>query len=183
VLLAGPVDSPRVLDRRRIELSDPSIPHTIQPYHAGLHAERTDAGMLEKLARLVARRTQQELAELVRAYRSMGHQPTRIGIVVGSIIDPANDRQPTYSGPCPGRPALSHRRRDGGEGARHRLRGTGRTRALRDGGPHARRLAGSTTTCCHRPGTHRRPSLGGHGEDGGRGGVACPDGPLVRSLR
>jgi hypothetical protein len=40
VLLAGPVDSPRVLDRRRIQLSDPSVPDTIQTYHAGLHAER-----------------------------------------------------------------------------------------------------------------------------------------------
>jgi hypothetical protein len=32
VLLAGPVDSPCVLDRRRIKLSDPSVPDTIQPW-------------------------------------------------------------------------------------------------------------------------------------------------------
>ncbi|HEV2086522.1 MAG TPA: hypothetical protein VGR09_15710 [Gemmatimonadales bacterium] len=94
VLLAGPVDSPRVLDRRRIELSDPSVPDTIQPYHVGLHAERTDAGAIEQLTRLVARCAHQELAGLVRAYRAMGHQPTRIGIVVGSIIDPATIANP-----------------------------------------------------------------------------------------
>jgi hypothetical protein len=94
VLLAGPVGSPRVLDRRRIELSDPSVPDTIQPYHAGLHAERTDAGTVEQLTRLVAHSAQQELAGLVRAYRAMGHRPTRIGIVVGSTIDPATIANP-----------------------------------------------------------------------------------------
>ena len=94
VLLAGPVGSPRVLDRRRIELSDPSVPDTMQPNHAGLHAERTDASTVEQLTRLVARCAHQELASLVRAYRAMGHQPTRIGIVVGSIIDPATIANP-----------------------------------------------------------------------------------------
>jgi hypothetical protein len=94
VLLAGPVDSPRVLDRRRVELSDPSVPDTIQPYHAGLHAEQTSADTVEQLTRLVARCAEQELAGLVRAYRAMGHQPTRIGIVVGSIIDPATIANP-----------------------------------------------------------------------------------------
>jgi len=89
VLLAGPVDSPCVLDRRRIELSDPSIPDTTQPYHAGLHTERTDAGAVEQLTRMVARCAHQSVATLVRAYRAMGHKPARIGIVVGSIIDPA----------------------------------------------------------------------------------------------
>ena len=94
VLLAGPVGSPRVLDRRRIELSDPSVPDTMQPYHAGLHAERTDASTVEQLTRVVARCAQQELARLVQAYRAIGHQPTRIGIVVGSIIDPATIANP-----------------------------------------------------------------------------------------
>jgi hypothetical protein len=94
VLLAGPVGSPRVLDRRRIELSDPSVPDTMQPYHAGLHAERTDAASVEQLTRVIARCAHQELAGLVRAYREMGHQPTRIGIVVGSIIDPATIANP-----------------------------------------------------------------------------------------
>jgi hypothetical protein len=94
VLLAGPVDSPRVLDRRRIELSDPSVPDTIQPYHAGLHTERTESDSVEQLTELVARWAHQELAGLVRAYRAMGHQPTRIGIVVGSIIDPETIANP-----------------------------------------------------------------------------------------
>ena len=94
VLLAGPVGSPHVLDRRRIELSDPSVPDTMQPYHAGLHAERIDPGAVEQLTRLVARCAHQELAGLVRAYRAMGYQPTRIGIVVGSIIDPATIANP-----------------------------------------------------------------------------------------
>jgi hypothetical protein len=94
VLLAGPVGSPRVLDRRRIELSDPLVPDTMQPYHADLHAERTDAGAVEQLTRVIARCAHQELAGLVGAYRAMGYQPTHIGIVVGSIIDPATIANP-----------------------------------------------------------------------------------------
>ena len=94
VLLAGPLDSPRVVDRRRIELNDPSVPDTMQPYHAGLHAERTDAGAVERLTRLVVRSAHQELAGLIRAYGAMGYEPTRIGIVVGSIVDPASIANP-----------------------------------------------------------------------------------------
>jgi hypothetical protein len=94
VLLAGPVTAPRVLDRRRIELSDPTVPETTQPYHAGLHAERTDARALARLTRLVGRCAHQALAGLLRAHRAMGHQPRRIGIVVGSTIDPATIANP-----------------------------------------------------------------------------------------
>jgi hypothetical protein len=94
VLLAGPVSSPRVLDRRRIELSDPAVPETTQPYHAGLHAERTDARGVARLTGLVARRAHQALAGLLRTHRAMGHRPTRIGIVVGSTIDPGTIANP-----------------------------------------------------------------------------------------
>ena len=88
VLLAGPKHSPRVLDRRRIELCDPAVPETTQPYHAALHTEQTDATAVKRLTRLVARCAHRSLADLVRAYRSMGYRPARIGIVVGSLVDP-----------------------------------------------------------------------------------------------
>jgi len=147
VLLAGPVGSPHVLDRRRIELSDPSVPDTMQPYHAGLHAERIDPGAVEQLTRLVARCAHQELAGLVRAYRAMGYQPTRIGIVVGSIIDPATIANP-------------HIRAHAQEGRLFRTVVETAAKGLSTG-----------------PGTHRRASLAGRREGCGRGGVACPRRP------
>ena len=38
VLLARPIQSPQVFDRRILELSDPAIPESRQPYHAGAGA-------------------------------------------------------------------------------------------------------------------------------------------------
>ena len=35
VLLGGLADAPRVLDTRRIDLSDPAVPESRQPYHDG----------------------------------------------------------------------------------------------------------------------------------------------------
>src|SRR5262245_57686003 len=51
VLVAGSAARPRVIDSRRIELSDPAIPESRQPYHAGFGTARS-AGA--DRARLVA---------------------------------------------------------------------------------------------------------------------------------
>lgn len=90
VLLSGPATAPRVLDRRRIELSDPEVPATVQPYHADFGTAQTDAATLRRLARIVARRANQSVAHLLRTYRAMGHRPRRIALVVGSTVDPAS---------------------------------------------------------------------------------------------
>jgi hypothetical protein len=90
VLLSGPLTAPRVLGRRRIELSDPTIPETVQPYHAGFGTERTDAVAIRRLSQIVARCAQRSLAELLRTYHAMGYHPRRLGIVVGSLVDPAS---------------------------------------------------------------------------------------------
>jgi hypothetical protein len=49
VAVAGSLDNPFVLERRRIETADPSIPGSRQPYHA---AERLDVRKAENLIRL-----------------------------------------------------------------------------------------------------------------------------------
>lgn len=90
VLLAGPVTAPRVLDRRRIELSDPTVPATVQPYHAAFGTERTDAAAVQRLARIVTRCARQSVAALLREYRAMGYRPARLAVVVGSTADPAS---------------------------------------------------------------------------------------------
>jgi len=40
VLLAGSAELPQIVDSRRIELSDPAIPESRQPYHAGFGTAR-----------------------------------------------------------------------------------------------------------------------------------------------
>src|SRR5438552_3041453 len=91
VLLAGPAAAPRVVDRRVIELSDPAVPTSRQPYHAVMGASGGDAGArLEKhLTKLVERVTRRSVRRLLQAYRRAGHPARRAGLVVGSVIDPA----------------------------------------------------------------------------------------------
>ncbi len=90
MLLVGPARSPRVADRRVIALSDPAVPSSRQPYHAVLGARAGDAPKLERFLRaLVARITQRSLAGLLKTYRREGRAVRALGLVVGSVIDPA----------------------------------------------------------------------------------------------
>lgn len=85
VAVAGPPRSPAVVDRRRIELADPAIPWSKQPYHA---AEKLDL----KEAKEVVRRCVQESRRLARRavraalddLREKGHDVVGCGILLGS---------------------------------------------------------------------------------------------------
>jgi hypothetical protein len=94
VLLAGPTLSPRVLDRRRIELSDPRVPPTRQPYHAGFGLAQTSRRTIARLVRIVARCARQSVAELVRRSRAEGVELRGVAVVVGSVTDPASIANP-----------------------------------------------------------------------------------------
>src|SRR5439155_9096014 len=90
VLLAGPARAPRVVDRRVIELSDPAVPTSRQPYHAVMGASRANGAKIEKrLRRVVERVTRQSVRQLLQEYRKTGHPVRRVALVVGSEIDPA----------------------------------------------------------------------------------------------
>jgi hypothetical protein len=90
VLLIGPARSPRVADRRVIALSDPAVPSSRQPYHAVMGARAGDAPQLERSLRdLVERVTKRSLAGLLKTYRREGSAVRMLGLVVGSVIDPA----------------------------------------------------------------------------------------------
>jgi len=88
VLIAGPARSPRVLDRRRIELSDPARPRTRQPYHAGFGTAQTSQAVIRRLVRRIERCAARSLRQLVREYGRSGVRPRTAGIAVGSVIDP-----------------------------------------------------------------------------------------------
>jgi hypothetical protein len=91
VLLAGSATAPRVLDRRRILLSDPAVPASTQPFHAGFGTLQTDARVLRRLTSVVTRAARRSMAGLLRACHALpdGPRPRGVGIVVGSTIDPA----------------------------------------------------------------------------------------------
>jgi hypothetical protein len=94
VLLVGSAEAPRVADSCRVELSDPQIPDTRQPYHAGFATAREAGRDLSRLVGAVKRFGRRSVTELIQHYRADGHPVRRAGIVVGSLIDPeriAND--------------------------------------------------------------------------------------------
>ncbi len=94
VLLAGPASAPRVLDRHGISLSDPAVPGSVQPFHADFGTEQTNPVVLRRLIGIVKRSAARSMAALFREYRGHGHHPRRMGIVVGSLVDPASITNP-----------------------------------------------------------------------------------------
>jgi len=89
VLLAGPVQSPQVLDHRVIDLSDPAVPESKQPYHAGMGMLEEDNAKVKRRTKVVQRVTTKSVTDLLKAYRDTGYKIRRAGLVVGSQIDPA----------------------------------------------------------------------------------------------
>ncbi len=95
VLLAGPIKSPRVLDRRVVDLCDPNIPESRQPFHSalGVH-EAADEKVVAPLRKIVERCTNRSVAKLIKDYRNGGHDLCSAGLVVGSEIDPVMIKNP-----------------------------------------------------------------------------------------
>ena len=90
VLVAGPASAPRALDRRVVELSDPAMPTSRQPYHAVMGAAGAASRRVEeRLLRVVTGATERSIRELLERYRDAGHAIRAAALVVGSVIDPA----------------------------------------------------------------------------------------------
>jgi len=88
VLLDGSTSTVRVIDRRKIELSDPSAPESRQPYHAGFGSAQQDDEKIARLVELVERHADRSVRAAVREFREMGYALDRAGVVVGSDINP-----------------------------------------------------------------------------------------------
>src|SRR5438552_344793 len=88
VLLAGPIQSPQVLDSRIVELSDPAVPESRQPHHAGAGAlEANDTRVAERI-KIIQHCTDESLTTLFQDCRDRGWILRGAGLVVGSLIEP-----------------------------------------------------------------------------------------------
>jgi hypothetical protein len=87
VLLIGSPASPRLADSCRIDLSDPAIPESRQPYHAGFGTARSSGAELKRLVTSVRRFGRRSVMSVVETYAT-GHAFTGAGLVVGSLNDP-----------------------------------------------------------------------------------------------
>ena len=93
VVLVTASSPPVVIDRRRIDLSDPAVPASAQPFHAGLDLPGAAAARaVARLVKYVERSSERALLELIEHYRAGGHRLVGAGIVVGSTVDPQTIR-------------------------------------------------------------------------------------------
>lgn len=88
VLVKGSAASIHVLDSRRIDLSDPALPESRQPYHAAFGTARSSGPELSRLVASVERFGRESVTDAIDRHQRAGHQLRGIGIVVGSLIDP-----------------------------------------------------------------------------------------------
>jgi hypothetical protein len=93
VLLAGPPDLPQVCDRKAVELSDPAVPGSRQPYHAGMSKLQTDNAKIERLKKIITQAAEASVRQLIA--NCTGEMKIRAaGVVVGSDIDPSKIANP-----------------------------------------------------------------------------------------
>jgi len=88
ILLAGAARSPQLCDVQRIDFSDPQLPETRQPYHAGMGRLETDMKKISRRVDIVRRITEKSIAKLLAGYRQQNFTIQRAALVVGSQIDP-----------------------------------------------------------------------------------------------
>ena len=89
VLLMGPARSPHVCRSFAIDLSDPKLPASRQPYHAAMGKLETNARKLKRRVQIVRRVTKQSVAQVLLDCRRKNLKVRQAGLVVGSQIDPA----------------------------------------------------------------------------------------------
>jgi hypothetical protein len=88
VLIAKSAKAPTVIDSRVIELADPAVADSRQPYHAGFGTEQTDTAKVTRLVRGIERFSRRTIAALLDEYRAE-HRVRRAAVVVASLTDPA----------------------------------------------------------------------------------------------
>ena len=88
VLIAGGPDSPQVRDCRAIQLSDPAIPESRQPYHAAMGMLEKNAAKIERRKQIIKQAAAKSVSELLGGYAKEGYRVSAAALVVGSRIDP-----------------------------------------------------------------------------------------------
>jgi hypothetical protein len=89
VVLAGTRAAPQAVTRRVVELSDPAVAETRQPYHDGFFKTEEDRREIARRVGIVKRCAARSVAALVDETGS-----GRAALVVGSLIDPARVTNP-----------------------------------------------------------------------------------------
>ena len=95
VVMAGPASAPRVLSRKSLQLWDPAIPESHQPWHADFELPPDDSARIVPMAlKAVERVALSALRELVDEIRTTQGAIVGIALVGGSSTDPESIHNP-----------------------------------------------------------------------------------------
>ena len=84
VVLSGPARAPTATARHVVELSDPDVAETRQPYHSGVGEAEEDTRAIARRVKIIERAAARSVTMLLADAPA-----ARAAIVVGSVIDPA----------------------------------------------------------------------------------------------
>jgi hypothetical protein len=87
VVLDGSRRAPRAVAARIVEMSDPDVAETRQPYHDGFYKTEEDAREIARRVRIVKRCARKSVMTLMER-EALAERTWRAAIVVGSLIDP-----------------------------------------------------------------------------------------------
>ncbi len=85
VIVDGPAGSPTAVARRVVEMCDPEVKETRQPYHSSRGEAEEDPKKIAKRVALI----EKAVAQSIKTLLSETPGATRASLVVGSVIDPA----------------------------------------------------------------------------------------------
>ncbi|MGH7551194.1 MAG: hypothetical protein ACREMD_02235 [Gemmatimonadota bacterium] len=94
VVVGGSARSPTLLERRILDLSDPAIEESRQPYHAARGALEEGVAEIRRRAGIVRRVTTRSVARLLDEHAEAGRRIRAAGLVVGSLTDPGRITNP-----------------------------------------------------------------------------------------
>jgi hypothetical protein len=95
IVMAGPASAPRVLSRKSLQLFDPAMPESHQPFHAELELPPADSARVVPLAlKVVERVALSALHELVKEVQPGLGSIDGIALVAGSATEPESIRNP-----------------------------------------------------------------------------------------
>ena len=88
VLVTGTSAAPRLAAVERVEISDPGVPESKQPYHEGFGTARGQTAALRRLVASVERYGARSVGDFIQRQQNQ-YQVCGAGLIVGSLIDPA----------------------------------------------------------------------------------------------
>ena len=88
VLVVGTPTAPELAAVERVEISDPEVPESKQPYHEGFGTARGQTAALRRLVASVERYGTASVSAFIKR-QQQHHAVCGAGLIVGSLIDPA----------------------------------------------------------------------------------------------